>query len=65
MAAGLDYPGVGPEHSYYKAIKRATYVSVTDKEAQAGLKLLSNKNFSSHFSYFCYLQYFAINSNTD
>ena len=33
IAAGLDYPGVGPEHSYYKDIDRADYVSVTDKEA--------------------------------
>lgn len=33
IAAGLDYPGVGPEHSYYKDIKRADYQSVTDKEA--------------------------------
>src|SRR5690606_2305747 len=33
VAAGLDYPGVGPEHSYYKAIGRAEYVSATDKEA--------------------------------
>jgi tryptophan synthase beta chain len=32
-AAGLDYPGVGPEHSYYNAIGRAKYVSITDKEA--------------------------------
>ncbi len=41
IAAGLDYPGVGPEHAYYKRIKRAEYVSVTDKEALDGLKLLS------------------------
>jgi len=41
IAAGLDYPGVGPEHSYYKQIKRARYVSVTDQEAMRGLKLLS------------------------
>ncbi len=41
IAAGLDYPGVGPEHAYYKKIKRAEYVSVTDKEALDGLKLLS------------------------
>ncbi len=41
VAAGLDYPGVGPEHSYYKQIGRADYVSVTDKEAVKGLKLLS------------------------
>ncbi|MBU5425315.1 tryptophan synthase subunit beta [Tissierella pigra] len=33
IAAGLDYPGVGPEHSYYNEIKRAEYKSVTDKEA--------------------------------
>ena len=41
IAAGLDYPGVGPEHSYYRHIGRAEYVSVTDKEALRGLKLLS------------------------
>ena len=33
IAAGLDYPGVGPEHSYYKESGRANYVAVTDKEA--------------------------------
>lgn len=33
VAAGLDYPGVGPEHSYYKEIGRADYVTVTDEEA--------------------------------
>ncbi len=33
VAAGLDYPGVGPEHSYYKDTGRAKYVSVTDREA--------------------------------
>jgi tryptophan synthase beta chain len=32
VSAGLDYPGVGPEHSYYKDIGRARYVSVTDEE---------------------------------
>jgi tryptophan synthase beta chain len=41
IAPGLDYPGVGPEHSYYKRIKRAEYVSVIDKEALQGYKLLS------------------------
>ncbi len=41
VAAGLDYPGVGPEHSYYKQIGRAEYVSVNDREAIEGLKLLS------------------------
>jgi tryptophan synthase beta chain len=33
IAAGLDYPGVGPEHSFYKEIGRAEYVGVTDEEA--------------------------------
>jgi len=41
VAAGLDYPGVGPEHAYYKQIKRALYVAVNDKEALEGFKLLS------------------------
>lgn len=41
IAAGLDYPGVGPEHAYYKKIGRAQYVGVTDREAVEGLKLLS------------------------
>ncbi|MCM8765584.1 MAG: tryptophan synthase subunit beta [Candidatus Omnitrophica bacterium] len=41
VSAGLDYPGVGPEHAYYKKIGRAEYVSVTDKEALEGFKLLS------------------------
>jgi tryptophan synthase beta chain len=41
IAAGLDYPGVGPEHAYYKKIGRADYVAVTDSEALEGFKLLS------------------------
>lgn len=41
VSAGLDYPGVGPEHSYYKVTGRAVYVSVTDKEALEGVRLLS------------------------
>jgi tryptophan synthase beta chain len=41
IAPGLDYPGVGPEHSYYKDIGRATYVAVTDKEALEGFQLLA------------------------
>ncbi len=40
ISAGLDYPGVGPEHSYLKDIGRATYVAVTDKEALEGFQLL-------------------------
>lgn len=41
IAAGLDYPGVGPEHAYYKKTGRASYVAVTDTEALEGFKLLS------------------------
>jgi tryptophan synthase beta chain len=40
ISAGLDYPGVGPEHSYYKDSGRAEYVSVTDSEALQGFTLL-------------------------
>ncbi len=39
ISAGLDYPGVGPEHSYYKETGRADYVSITDDEALEGFKL--------------------------
>lgn len=41
IAAGLDYPGVGPEHAYYQKIGRAEYVAINDQEALEGLKLLS------------------------
>ncbi|HET9635975.1 MAG TPA: tryptophan synthase subunit beta [Gemmatimonadaceae bacterium] len=41
ISAGLDYPGVGPEHAYLKETGRATYVSVTDDEAVEGLGILS------------------------
>ncbi len=41
IAAGLDYPGVGPEHAYYKRIGRAEYFAVTDAQALEGFKLLS------------------------
>ncbi len=40
VSAGLDYPGVGPEHSYLKDTGRATYVAVSDKEALEGFQLL-------------------------
>ncbi|AHB14077.1 tryptophan synthase subunit beta [Dehalococcoides mccartyi] len=40
ISAGLDYPGVGPEHSHLKDSKRVEYVSVTDDEALNGFKLL-------------------------
>jgi tryptophan synthase beta chain len=41
ISAGLDYPGVGPEHSHLKDIGRAEYLSVTDDEALAGFQLLA------------------------
>lgn len=41
VSAGLDYPGVGPEHAFYKETGRASYASVTDKEAVAAVKMLS------------------------
>jgi len=40
IAPGLDYPGIGPEHSYYKDSGRAEYVTVNDDEALEGFKLL-------------------------
>ncbi|MER2091790.1 MAG: tryptophan synthase subunit beta, partial [Saccharopolyspora rectivirgula] len=41
ISAGLDYPGVGPEHSYLKDIGRAEYRAVTDDEAMQAFRLLS------------------------
>lgn len=41
VSAGLDYPGVGPEHAYYKETGRAEYVSVTDTEALKAAQVLS------------------------
>jgi tryptophan synthase beta chain len=41
ISAGLDYPGIGPEHSYLKDAGRAEYVPVTDAEALEALQLLS------------------------
>jgi tryptophan synthase beta chain len=40
VSAGLDYPGVGPEHSYLKDTGRVTYVTVSDEEALEGFQLL-------------------------
>jgi len=42
IAAGLDYPGVGPEHSYLKLAGRVIYTTVTDREALDAFKLLSH-----------------------
>ncbi len=41
ISAGLDYPGVGPEHAHLHESKRVNYVSITDEEALEGFKLLT------------------------
>lgn len=41
ISAGLDYPGIGPEHANLKDADRVTYVSITDDQAMEGVKLLS------------------------
>ncbi len=41
ISAGLDYPGIGPEHAYLNSIKRVKYVSITDNEAINAFKLLT------------------------
>jgi tryptophan synthase beta chain len=41
ISAGLDYPGVGPEHAWLKDLKRVNYTSVTDEEALAAFKFLT------------------------
>ena len=43
ISAGLDYPGVGPEHSFLKDLERVKYVSVTDDEALRAVKLVSKQ----------------------
>lgn len=43
ISAGLDYPGVGPEHSFLKEVGRAEYYSVTDEQALRALQLLSQR----------------------
>jgi tryptophan synthase beta chain len=43
VSAGLDYPGVGPEHSFWKSIKRVKYTSVTDDQAVSALLELSKE----------------------
>ena len=40
VSAGLDYPGVGPEHAWLKDIKRAEYVAITDEEAMEAFHTL-------------------------
>ncbi len=40
ISAGLDYPGIGPEHAYLNSIKRVNYVSATDEEALESFQLL-------------------------
>ena len=41
ISAGLDYPGIGPEHSYFRELGRASYYAITDEEALDAFRLLS------------------------
>jgi tryptophan synthase beta chain len=41
ISAGLDYPGVGPEHAYLRALRRVRYTSIADAQALAALQLLA------------------------
>lgn len=43
ISAGLDYPGVGPEHAWLKDSGRAEYVSATDEEALRGFRMLTQR----------------------
>ena len=43
ISAGLDYPGVGPEHAYLKSVGRVEYRSATDNEALLGMRVLSEQ----------------------
>jgi tryptophan synthase beta chain len=43
VSAGLDYPGIGPEHAYLAKTKRVTYLPITDEEALDAFELLSKK----------------------
>jgi tryptophan synthase beta chain len=43
IAAGLDYPGVGPEHAYFHATKRVNYMAITDDEAIEAFSFLSRR----------------------
>lgn len=69
ISAGLDYPGVGPEHSYLKSIGRAKYVYVRDNEALEAVKILSQKEGiipaleSAHAVYYSILEAQKMNKN--
>ena len=45
ISAGLDYPGVGPEHSLLKDIGRVSYHSITDEEALEAFQLLTKRRY--------------------
>jgi tryptophan synthase beta chain len=70
IAPGLDYPGVGPEHSFYKLTKRAKYFAVSDREAIKGFYLLAKLEGilpalePAHAIFFVY-DYFRKNKITD
>jgi len=53
ISAGLDYPGVGPEHSYLKDLGRAEYYSVTDQEALDAFQRLSRLESAIRSKFLC------------
>ena len=53
ISAGLDYPGIGPEHAYWNSIGRAKYVPITDKEAVDAFLRLSKTVIWNVFSTYC------------
>lgn len=53
ISAGLDYPGVGPEHSWLKDSKRAEYVVATDEEALRGFRMLTQREGIIPGKYHC------------
>lgn len=69
ISAGLDYPGIGPEHSYLHDSKRVEYHSVTDDEAMEAVKILSRKEGiipaleTAHA--FAWLEYMMPNTSED
>ena len=69
ISAGLDYPGVGPEHSFLKESGRVTYVSITDDEALRACSLITHSEGilpaleSSHA--LAYLEYLMPSTSSD
>jgi tryptophan synthase beta subunit len=59
IASGLDYPGVGPQHSYLKDLGRASYESATDTETLEAFMMLSRVEGTS-FHFFQYIEFHVL-----